>query len=176
MARSADKQATALGEYFRYFIIFDGLRYCYSFGQLDMTSYYILGLPTDYSDAPRRSALFRAFPRFLFSFYSAFPYIGLTVTALDSLCFSYHMIHPSDLFLTLSDVFPSISDLATFRSLISSDFPSDISPYSFMLPIVTKYFAHWLRWTISHIGSTPRFFAFSGVLFLHYLVFIPFIC
>jgi len=107
-----------------------------------MTSYYILGLPTDYSDAPRRSALFRAFPRFLFSFYSAFPYIGLTVTALDSLCFSYHMIHPSDLFLTLSDVFPSISDLATFRSLISSDFPSDISPYSFMLPIVTKYFAH----------------------------------
>src|SRR5882762_2137138 len=67
-----DKQATALGEYFRYFIIFDGLRYCYSLGQLHMTSYYILGLSTDYSDAPRRSALFRAFylvfiPLFLIS-------------------------------------------------------------------------------------------------------------
>jgi hypothetical protein len=134
-------------------------------------------------DFPQTIAMLRDVPRcvlrfsaLLFSFYSTFTYIGLTVTALDSLCFSYHMTHPSDLFLTLSDVFLSISDLATFRSLVSSDFPSDISPYSFMLPIVTKYFTHWLRWTISHIGSTPHFFTFSGVLFLHYFVFIPFIC
>ena len=67
-------------------------------------------------------------------------------------------MHPSDLFLALSDDFPSLSDSATFRSFDSSTLFPLFPPFSSMLPIVANYFAHWLRWTISYIGSTPRFF------------------
>jgi hypothetical protein len=163
---------------FNILLFFDGLQYCYSFGQLHiMTLYYILGLSTDYSYALWCSALCSTlFHTFYLVFISLLLISDFSVTALDSLCFSYHITHASNLFLTLSDVFPSISDSATFQSLVSSDFPSTFSPYSFMFPIVAKYFAHWLRWPISHIDSPPHFSAFSGVLFLHYLVFIPFIC
>jgi hypothetical protein len=44
------KQATALS-IFDILLFFNGLRYCYSFEQLHMTSYNILGLPTDYGYA-----------------------------------------------------------------------------------------------------------------------------
>ena len=177
MLRGGDKQATTLGKYFWYFIIFDGLWYCYS-----LDSY--IWLCTIYWDFPQTIAMLHNVPRcvpcffvLLFSFFnSTFAYIRLSITVLDLLCFSYHITHPSNLFLTLSDVFPLISDSATFQSLVSFDFPSAISLYCFILPIVAKYFTHWLWWTIRHIGGALPFSAFSGVISLHYLVFIPSIC